>query len=143
MTVVIAALFVWSAIAPYSRGVWYVEITTAAVPLAIFVFFVAQFQIFHNFLCYFRVWEIMQIVGAHYTFELVPFGFGLRLNRSVAQPLRQDCALYGRREFLSCGGIHLQEGCNERRRGVGVFRADCDYGFCESLGAHRMDLCGD
>ena len=44
MTVVIAALFVWSAIAPYSRGVWYVEITTAAVPLAIFVFLSRNFK---------------------------------------------------------------------------------------------------
>lgn len=75
MTVVIAALFVWSAIAPYSRGVWYVEITTAAVPLAIFVFLSRNFKFSITSYVILGVWEIMQIVGAHYTFELVPFGF--------------------------------------------------------------------
>ena len=75
MTVAIAALFVWSAIAPYSRGVWYVEITTAAVPLAIFVFLSRNFKFSITSYVILGVWEIMQIVGAHYTFELVPFGF--------------------------------------------------------------------
>lgn len=54
MTVVIAALFVWSAIAPYSLRSLVCGNNYRRRAACDFCLLVAQFQIFHNFLCYFR-----------------------------------------------------------------------------------------
>ena len=74
-TLAIAALYIWSGISPYNWGVWRVEIATAAVPLLIFLLLAGKFKFSVASYSIFAVWEMLQIIGAHYSFELVPFGF--------------------------------------------------------------------
>ena len=73
LSLTIASLFVWSGIAPYNRGVWYVEIATAIVPLVLFFLVARRFPF--SMLSYILLgwWVILQIIGAHYSFERVPF----------------------------------------------------------------------
>lgn len=71
----LCVLFVWSAIAPYGRGIWYVESATAVVAFVLFALFARNFKFSRAAYAIFCLWEAMQIVGAHYSFELVPFDF--------------------------------------------------------------------
>ncbi len=73
LTLVLAVLFVWSGIAPYERGIWTVEIVTAIVPLALFVFLARNFKFSIISYTVLAWWLILQILGAHYSFERVPF----------------------------------------------------------------------
>lgn len=75
LTLTLLALFVWSAVNPHSRGVWYVESATALVPFAAFAWLSRRFEFSTAAYAVFCFWEALQIVGAHYSFELVPFGF--------------------------------------------------------------------
>ncbi|MGC6341306.1 DUF2238 domain-containing protein [Bisgaard Taxon 45] len=76
---VVLSVAIWSGIAPFSRAVWYAEV----LPI-FFVFFAlvatySRFQ-FSN-LAYFlmSLWMILHLIGAHYTFEHVPFEWANRL----------------------------------------------------------------
>lgn len=68
--VVIAA---WSGYAPVDNSVWRVEMTSVFAVAALLVFTAGKFR-FSN-ASYFIVflWLVMHTVGAHYTFENVPF----------------------------------------------------------------------
>ncbi len=68
-------LLIWSAIKPYDWGVWKVEISSVLVVFFALLFTGKKFR-FSN-LSYFFVflWLMMHTVGAHYSFERVPFGF--------------------------------------------------------------------
>lgn len=66
-------LFAWSAFEPYGRGIWCVEAATAVAAYAVFAFFAANFKFSRTAYAIFCLWVAMQIVGAHYSFELVPF----------------------------------------------------------------------
>lgn len=75
----ILVLFIWSGISPFSRAVWYAEV------LPIFAVFIALILTYPRFkfsnLAYFlmSLWMILHLIGAHYTFEHVPFEWGNRL----------------------------------------------------------------
>lgn len=69
----LCVLFAWSAFEPYGRGIWYVEAATAVAAYAVFALFAANFKFSRTAYAIFCLWVAMQIVGAHYSFELVPF----------------------------------------------------------------------
>lgn len=64
---------IWSACSPYDVQVWWTEFLTAFFLIALFVGTYKKFQ-FSN-LSYFLIFLFcfLQIIGAHYTFERVPF----------------------------------------------------------------------
>ncbi len=64
---------IWSACFPYDVQVWWTEFLTAFFLIALFVGTYKKFQ-FSN-LSYFLIFLFcfLQIIGAHYTFERVPF----------------------------------------------------------------------
>jgi putative membrane protein len=68
------ALFVWSGIHPFDRGVWLAEALTSAVPVVILIILYFR-NVRLSGLAYILmfIFPMMHIVGAHYTFANVPF----------------------------------------------------------------------
>ena len=79
LALLIAAVAIWSGIEPHLRAVWYAEV------LQIFIVFFALIATYPLFrfsnlaYCLMSLWMILHLVGAHYTFELVPFDWANRL----------------------------------------------------------------
>lgn len=73
LAILIIGVIVWSGIAPYDMGVWYVEIAS------VLIVFIGLILTYKNFkfsnISYFIIsmWLIMHSIGAKYSFELVPF----------------------------------------------------------------------
>ncbi|WP_040976981.1 DUF2238 domain-containing protein [Necropsobacter massiliensis] len=72
---VISALIIWSGIAPFSRSVWYAEILPIIAVFAVLVLTYRSFQFSRTAYALMSLWLIMHSIGAHYTFERVPFGW--------------------------------------------------------------------
>lgn len=74
MLAIFLALLGWSAVCPFDRRVWWVEISSVLAVFALFALSHRWFK-FSN-ISYFFVflWLCMHTVGAHYSFERVPFG---------------------------------------------------------------------
>lgn len=70
---------IWSGIAPFSRAVWYAEVLPILLIFLALVVTYSRFQFSH--LAYFlmSLWMILHLIGAHYTFERVPFDWGNKL----------------------------------------------------------------
>jgi putative membrane protein len=68
----LAAVFVWSAIAPRDRGVWYMEVATAVIGVAVLASTFKRFEF--SLLVYILVWvhAVILLVGGHYTYEHNP-----------------------------------------------------------------------
>lgn len=69
------ALIIWSVINPFDIAVWKVEITSV---LVVFVALIVTYPFFKfSNTAYFIVflWLSLHTIGAHYSFELVPFDF--------------------------------------------------------------------
>jgi putative membrane protein len=68
-------LFIFCAINPFDRSVWWAENIPVIIPVVILIFTYKKFQ-FSN-LSYFLMWFFLSFhtIGGHYTFELVPFDF--------------------------------------------------------------------
>ena len=75
----IAALMVWSGIAPADRAVWYAEIIPVASVFFLLLATAHLFRFSHTAYVLMSFWLIMHTVGAHYTFADVPFDWGNRL----------------------------------------------------------------
>ncbi len=69
-------VFIWGAVNPYARDVWFVENATVWVVLISIIVLYACKVRFSN-LAYFlmTIFIIMHTIGGHYTFERVPFDF--------------------------------------------------------------------
>ncbi|MBE2893487.1 DUF2238 domain-containing protein [Spirabiliibacterium falconis] len=72
----ISILLIWSAIAPYSRAVWYAEALPIIGVFALLLFTYPKFQFSQTAYVLMSIWLIMHTIGAHYTFERVPFAWG-------------------------------------------------------------------
>ncbi|MBV7388259.1 DUF2238 domain-containing protein [Pasteurellaceae bacterium TAE3-ERU1] len=75
----ILCLLVWSGIAPHSRAVWYAEAFPIIAVFALLVLTYTKFQFSQTAYALMSAWLIMHTIGAHYTFEHVPFGWGNEL----------------------------------------------------------------
>ncbi len=75
LTLFVLAVFALSYINCSDIGVWKVEITSPAVVFALLLLTFPKFR-FSNF-SYFIIslWMVLHAIGAHYTFEKVPFDF--------------------------------------------------------------------
>jgi len=69
-------LFVWAAIAPYSRATWWAE-NIPIVMIALFLVFLYWRGFVFSPLAYAMMAVLLYLhtIGGHYTFERVPFGF--------------------------------------------------------------------
>lgn len=79
LALVVLAIAIWSSIEPVSRAVWYAEVLPIFLVFGALVVSYSRFQ-FSN-LAYFlmSLWMVLHLIGAHYTFEQVPFKWANRL----------------------------------------------------------------
>ena len=70
---ILLGLIGWSAVEPYDEQVWWTEMSMVFVLMAVFgsLYRWLKLSVFSYFFIFLWCW--MQVVGAHYTFELVPF----------------------------------------------------------------------
>lgn len=68
-----AAVFIFSAIEPYSRPVWIAEIIPAVLVLALMLVVHRRFPLSNTSYVLVFIWMSLHTVGAHYTFANVPF----------------------------------------------------------------------
>lgn len=73
LAILIAGLIAWSGINPYDRIVWIAEIFPVIIVLVVFVWTQRQFRFSNLAYGFASIWLIMHTIGAHYTFERVPF----------------------------------------------------------------------
>ncbi|EIJ67286.1 MULTISPECIES: DUF2238 domain-containing protein [Pasteurellaceae] len=73
LMIFITVLSIWSAIEPLSRAVWYAEVLPIFTVFGLLIITYPWFK-FSNW-AYFcmSLWLIFHLIGAHYTFEHVPF----------------------------------------------------------------------
>lgn len=67
-------LTIWSGLFPHDTQVWWVEMSSVFLLLGVLVCTFRQFRFSDTAYSCMSIWCAMQIIGAHYTFELVPFG---------------------------------------------------------------------
>ncbi len=79
LALVVLVIAIWSSIEPVSRAVWYAEVLPIFLVFLALVVSYSRFQ-FSN-LAYFlmSLWMVLHLIGAHYTFEQVPFEWANRL----------------------------------------------------------------
>lgn len=70
---VLLGLIVWSAINPYDVQVWWTEMSTVFVLFAVFASLYKRLKLSVGSYFFIFLWCWLQVIGAHYTFELVPF----------------------------------------------------------------------
>jgi len=75
LAALLAALFIWSGVTPFDRGVWYVEMTSVLIVFFALVFTFKKFRFSFASYAIISIWLAMHAVGAHYSFELVPFDY--------------------------------------------------------------------
>lgn len=75
LALLISCLMVWSFIQPYSRDVWIAEMTPVILVFLLLVVTYPKFQFSALAYVLMSGWLIMHTIGAHYTFERVPFAF--------------------------------------------------------------------
>ncbi len=70
---ILVFLSVWSAINPYDTQVWWTEMSMVFVLAAVFGSLYKWLKLSVGSYFFIFLWCWMQVIGAHYTFELVPF----------------------------------------------------------------------
>lgn len=68
-------IFVWSGVEPFGRGIWYVEISSVLLVFFALVFTYKKFAFTNLSYAIVSMWLVMHAIGAHYSFERVPFDF--------------------------------------------------------------------
>ncbi len=71
--VVFAAVFVWSAIAPFDRFTWFLEVLPAVIGLAILAWTYNRFRLTPLVYNLVLIHCIILMIGGHYTYAEVPF----------------------------------------------------------------------
>lgn len=74
LTLVLVIIFIRSGINPHDRGVWIVEMTSVLAVFFALLFTYKRFRFSNTAYFIVSLWLTMHAIGAHYTFELVPFG---------------------------------------------------------------------
>ncbi|MES2216077.1 MAG: DUF2238 domain-containing protein [Patescibacteria group bacterium] len=76
LLIIYIIVFIWGAIAPYARDVWFVENATVWVVLIpIIILYACKVRFSNTAYFLMAIFIIMHTIGGHYTFERVPFGF--------------------------------------------------------------------
>ncbi len=78
--VIYVLIFIWSAINPTDRAVWWVEAITSLVPvIVVAVFYLKKIRLSPLAYVFLGIFPIMHVIGAHYTFAEVPFDWFSKL----------------------------------------------------------------
>jgi putative membrane protein len=72
---VFVAVLVWSALGPHDRFTWWLEVLPALIGLVIVVATRRRFPLTPLLLVLLTIHAVILMVGGHYTYALVPFGF--------------------------------------------------------------------
>lgn len=72
---ILVVLTVWSATCPHDVQVWWTEMSSVFLLVGALTITYRQFRFSNTAYACMAIWCAMQIIGAHYTFEFVPFGF--------------------------------------------------------------------
>lgn len=75
LLLIFIALTCWSAISPHDTQVWWTEMTVALLLVGALVLSYRRFRFSDTAYIILGTWCFIQVIGAHYTFELVPFDF--------------------------------------------------------------------
>lgn len=75
LVVIFISVFVWLGISPADRAVWYVENTAVVIVFILLVSTARYFRFSSTAYVLMFIWLFLHTIGAHYTFEKVPFGF--------------------------------------------------------------------
>lgn len=70
----LVVLTIWSGICPHDAQVWWTEMSSVFLLVGALAFTFRLFRFSNTAYVCMGIWCAMQIVGAHYTFEFVPFG---------------------------------------------------------------------
>lgn len=73
LLLILCALSVVSYVNAYETQVWWTEFLTAAIPTTAFALTYKKFRFSNIGYCIFFAWCVLQLIGAQYTFERVPF----------------------------------------------------------------------
>lgn len=73
LLLLLVGLSVWSAIEPHDAQVWWTEMTAVFLLLGALAITFRHFRFSNAAYICMAIWCAMQIIGAHYTFEFVPF----------------------------------------------------------------------
>ena len=75
----VAAVALWSGIAPTDRAVWWAEVTPIFIVYGALLVSARWFRFSNLAYALMSGWMLLHLVGAHYTFANVPFEWGNRL----------------------------------------------------------------
>ena len=75
----VAAVALWSGIAPTDRAVWWAEVTPIFIVYGALLVTARWFRFSNLAYALMSGWMLLHLVGAHYTFANVPFEWGNRL----------------------------------------------------------------
>jgi len=73
-----AVVFTWAAIAPFDRGAWMLENALVVVFVPIFLIAGRYFRLSDVSYGLLTLFTVLHVVGSHYTYAEVPFGFVLQ-----------------------------------------------------------------
>ena len=71
--ILLLVLTLWSVIQPHDMQVWWTEMASVFLLVGILAGCYRRIAFSNTAYCLISIWCAMQIIGAHYTFELVPF----------------------------------------------------------------------
>ena len=78
LLVSLTAILIWSGIDPHDRFTWYLEVAPVLIGVPILVYVYPRFRLTR--LVYTLIWvhAVILMVGGHYTYAQVPFGFWMQ-----------------------------------------------------------------
>ena len=85
LLVTLLAVLVWSGIGPHDRFTWWLEVAPVLIGVPILIYLFPRFRFTR--LVYTLVWvhAVILMVGGHYTYAQVPFGFWLQETFGLAR----------------------------------------------------------
>ena len=75
LLIIFIVLSIWSGIHPHDSQVWWTEMSIALLLVGTLMLTYRRFRFSNTAYLILAIWCYIQVVGAHYTFELVPFDF--------------------------------------------------------------------
>lgn len=75
LLIIFIVLSIWSGIHPHDIQVWWTEMSIALLLVGTLMLTYRRFRFSNTAYVILAIWCYIQVVGAHYTFELVPFDF--------------------------------------------------------------------
>jgi putative membrane protein len=78
LLLIVAAVFVWSGIAPHDRFTWFLEVFPVILGMPVLIYVYPRFRFTPLIYTLIAIHAIILMVGGRYTYAEVPFGFWMR-----------------------------------------------------------------